>query len=66
MTMPILCFCASFLLVRYQSNSEFGYSKQLRDRTRLGLLHLDKQINEERLDWREEDLIDLFGKKTIH
>ena len=27
---------------------------------------MDKQINEERLDWREEDLIDLFGKKTIH
>ncbi len=50
--MPILCFCASFLLVRYQSNSEFGYSKQLRDRTRLGLLHLDKQINEGALDER--------------
>ena len=48
--MPILCFCASFLRVRYQSNSEFGYSKQLRDRTRLGLLHLDKQINEGALD----------------
>ena len=27
---------------------------------------MDKQINEERLDCREEDLIDLFGKKTIH
>ena len=27
---------------------------------------MDKQIKEERLDWREEDLIDLFGKKTIH
>ena len=27
---------------------------------------MEKQINEERLDWREEDLIDLFGKKTIH
>ena len=27
---------------------------------------MDIQINEERLDWREEDLIDLFGKKTIH
>ena len=26
----------------------------------------NKQIKEERLDWREEDLIDLFGKKTIH
>ena len=25
-----------------------------------------KQIKEERLDWREEDLIDLFGKKPIH
>ena len=27
---------------------------------------MDKQIKKERLDWREEDLIDLFGKKTIH
>ena len=27
---------------------------------------MDKQIKEEILDWREEDLIDLFGKKTIH
>ena len=27
---------------------------------------MDKQIKEERLDWREDDLIDLFGKKTIH
>ena len=27
---------------------------------------MDKQIKEERLDWREEDLIDLFGKKPIH
>ena len=27
---------------------------------------MDKQIKGESLDWREEDLIDLFGKKTIH
>ena len=27
---------------------------------------MDKQMREERLDWREEDLVDLFGKKTIH
>tara|TARA_B100000073_G_scaffold198157_1_gene164046 strand:+ start:416 stop:865 length:450 start_codon:yes stop_codon:yes gene_type:complete len=27
---------------------------------------MDKQMRQERLDWREEDLVDLFGKKTIH
>ena len=27
---------------------------------------MDKQAKDERLEWREEDLIDLFGKKTIH
>ena len=27
---------------------------------------MDKQIRGESLEWREEDLVDLFGKKTIH
>ena len=27
---------------------------------------MEKHASEERLEWREEDLIDLFGKKTIH
>ena len=27
---------------------------------------MDKQARDERPEWREEDLIDLFGKKTIH
>ena len=27
---------------------------------------MDKQAKDERLEWREEDLVDLFGKKTIH
>ena len=27
---------------------------------------MEKQAKDERLEWREEDLVDLFGKKTIH
>ena len=27
---------------------------------------MNKQIKDESSDWRDEDLIDLFGKKTIH
>ena len=27
---------------------------------------MDKQMRQDRLEWREEDLIDLFSKKTIH
>ena len=27
---------------------------------------MDKEMRQDRLEWREEDLIDLFSKKTIH